>query len=307
MVGYELEFSGLDLDQATDALRRALGAEVVSHTSAQRVCRVEGLGEFKIELDWDFLKRKAKETSRAGKDESWIEKIGEVAAFVVPIEIVCPPVPINSMSVLDPMVEALRDAGAVGTEDSLIAAYGVHINTEIPRLDAATICAYLRAYALLQWWLVDTQSVDMARRISPYIDLYSQAYLKRILSREDATLDQVFDDYLEHNPSRNRALDLLPMLAKIDEARVKRVVDDPRIKARPAFHYRLPDCNIEREDWSLQQPWNSWLTVEKLSARADDLDQLARAFLDAERPLIGVNRADWVETMDRWLKDRELA
>ena len=305
LVGFELEFSGIELRRTAETLQSALAAKIVSHSAAEYELEAEGLGSFNVEIDWDFLKRKAAETG--SEDRDWLEFLSQAAALLVPVEVVCPPIPVSRLDVLEPMVLALRKAGAVGTEESLFAAYGVHINTEIPRLDAATIFAYLRAYALLQWWLVDTQTVDMARRISPYIDLYSQAYLKRILSREDATLDQIFDDYLEHNPSRNRALDMLPMLAEIDEARVKGVIDDPRIKARPAFHYRLPDCNIEREGWSLQQPWNSWLTVEKLAARADDLDRLAKDFLDAERPLIGVSRADWVTKMDRWLQDRGLA
>lgn len=304
-VGFELEFSGIELRHTAESLESALAAKVVSHSAAEFELDADGLGRFNVEIDWDFLKRKAAETG--SEDRDWLEFLSQAAALLVPVEVVCPPVPVTRLEELEPMVVALRQAGAVGTEESLVAAYGVHINTEIPRLDAATIFAYVRAYALLQWWLVDTQTVDMARRISPYIDLYSQAYLKRILSRENATLDQLFDDYLEHNPSRNRALDMLPMLAEIDEERVRSVIDDPRIKARPTFHYRLPDCNIEREGWSLRQPWNSWLTVEKLAARADDLDELAGEFLDAERPLIGVSRGGWVKKMDRWLKDRGLA
>jgi hypothetical protein len=304
-VGFELEFSGIELRKTAETLESSLAAEVVSHSAAEFELEADGLGKFNVEIDWDFLKRKAAEND--SEDRDWLEFLSQAAALLVPVEVVCPPIPVTRLDELEPMVRALRQAGAVGTEESLFAAYGVHINTEIPSLDASTIFAYVRAYGLLQWWLVDTQTVDMARRISPYIDLYSQAYLKRILSREEATLDQLFDDYLEHNPSRNRALDLLPMLAEIDEVRVRRVIDDPRIKARPAFHYRLPDCNIEREGWSLRHPWKSWLTVEKLAARAGDLDELARAFLDAERPLIGVNRGDWVKTMDRWLQDRGLA
>jgi hypothetical protein len=306
-VGFELEFSGIELRLTADTLQSALDARVVSQSAAEVELEAAGLGKFNVEIDWDFLKRKAAKNGDEQDDSDWLEFLSQAAALLVPVEIVCPPIPVSRLDELEPMVRALRQAGALGTEESLFAAYGVHINTEIPRLDAATIFDYVRAYALLQWWLVDTQTVDMARRISPYIDLYSQPYLKRILSREEATLDQVFDDYLEHNPSRNRALDLLPMLAEIDEARVRSVIDDPRIKARPAFHYRLPDCHIEREGWSLRQPWASWLTVERLAARGDDLDALARSFVDAERPLIGVNRGDWVKTMDRWLRDRGLA
>lgn len=171
----------------------------------------------------------------------------------MPVEVVCPPIPVTHLSALEPMVGALRKAGAVGTEESLLAAYGVHINTEVPRLDASTLHSYLRAFAVLHWWLVDVHEVDPTRKVSPYVDLYPEAYLKQVLSQSDSTMDRIFAEYLEHNASRNRALDLLPLLAEVDEKRVRGAVDDPKIKARPAFHYRLPNCNIERAGWSLDE------------------------------------------------------
>ena len=303
-VGFEIEFSGIDLQQTTEAVKTALSAKIVSQTAAEVELEAGDLGVFNIEIDWQFLKRKAAEED--DDDRDWLEVLSQAAALLVPIEVVCPPIPVSRLAELEPMTDALRRAGAVGTEESLISAYGVHVNTEIPRLDADNLFAYLRAYALLQWWLIDRRPVDLARRISPYIDLYSQTYLKRLFTHRQPTIEQLIDDYLEHNASRNRGLDMLPMLTEIDEQRVRRMVDDPRVKSRPTFHYRLPDCHIEQHDWSLRQPWQTWLTIEKLADRPTDLDQLAHAFLDAERPLIGVNRGDWVEYMDRWLQDREL-
>jgi hypothetical protein len=222
---------------------------------------------------------------------------------LVPVEIVCPPIEITRLDSLDPLVESLRAAGAVGTEESLFAAYGVHINTEIPALDAATMFRYLKSFALLQWWLVDRYEVDPARKLSPYIDLYPEAYLRQLASLQDADMDRIFEDYLAHNATRNRALDMLPMLAQVDEARVQQAVDDPRVKARPAFHYRLPDCHIEKPDWSLCSAWDSWLKVEELGDRAEWLEELGAAFLDADRPVLGVNRSEWVAYIDRWLVD----
>jgi hypothetical protein len=304
MVGFELEFSGITLDETVTALQSALGGSLRSETVAERVLHVAALGDFNIELDWAYLKRKAAENE---SDEDWLERLGQAAALLVPVEVVCPPIPITELGVLIPLVAALREAGAVGTEESLLAAYGVHINTEIPALDAKTLFAYLRAFTLLQWWLVDAHEVDVTRKVSSYIDLYPEAYLKQLLSRSVPSLDTIFVDYLQHNASRNRALDLLPLLAEIDDKRVRRVVDDPKIKARPTFHYRLPNCHIERPEWSLSGPWNTWLVIERLAERKQDLNELSRAFLDAERPILGVNRGDWVDFMDRWLQDRELA
>ena len=306
MVGFELEFSGISLNQAAQAVLSALGGELASESSAERIIQTSSFGEFIIELDWDFLKRKASGTDRGEEGSEWLEPLSQAAALLVPVEVVCPPVPLTDLSVLTPMVRGLREAGAIGTEESFIAAYGVHINTEIPRLDADTLFSYLRAFAILQWWLVDAHEVDATRKVSPYIDLYPQSYLRQVLCKSESTMDEIFDDYLEHNASRNRALDLLPMLAEIDGERVRKEVDDPKIKARPAFHYRLPNCHIERPDWSFARVWDPWCVVERLAGREDDLDALASEFLAADRPILGVGRNAWVAFIDQWLKDRAL-
>jgi len=306
-VGFELEFSGLTLERTVDALRSALGGKLQSKTAAQRVLHVDALGDFTVELDWDYLKRKAAEEAQQEEDDEWIEKLSEAAALLVPMEVVCPPVPMTDLESLNSMVGALREAGAVGTEESLLAAYGVHINTEIPCLDAATLFSYLKAFAVLQWWLVEAHEVDASRKISPYIDLYPETYVKRVLCASEPGMEEIFDAYLEYNASRNRALDLLPLLAEIDEDRVRRAVDDPKIKARPTFHYRLPNCDIERSDWSLTSSWNTWWVVEQLAHRPEDLGELSAAFLDADRPILGVSRKGWIEFVDRWLKNHALA
>ena len=305
-VGFELEFSGISLDEAAEAVQTAFEAKLESQSSAERVIETASTGKFTIELDWDYLKQKASGSERGENGKEWLEPLSQVAALLVPVEVVCPPVLITELPVLLPMVKALRDAGAVGTEESLIAAYGVHINAEIPRLDGDTLFSYLRAFAILQWWLVDKHDVDVARKVSPYVDLYPEAYLKRVLSKTESSIDEIFNDYLEYNATRNRALDLLPMLAEIDADRVMAAVPDPKIKARPTFHYRLPNCHIEHDDWSLAGSWNTWCVIEQLAARKDDLDSLSENFLAADRPILGVSRSDWVRFIDKWLKDHAL-
>lgn len=302
-VGFELEFSGIDLDATAAALQSSLGAVPVMQTAAERVLKVEPMGEFRVELDWAYLKNKAAKKGLSASDDEWLEWLSQAAAAVVPVEVVCPPVALTQMADLDPMVAALRRAGAIGTEESLVAAYGVHVNPEIPVLDAPTLHDYIRAYALLQWWLVDRHAVDAARKLSPYIDLYPEAYVERVLGDSRPDMDEIFAAYLEHNASRNHALDLLPLLAEIDQARVQKAIDDARVKARPTFHYRLPDCDIERADWSLAEAWNAWCVVEKLAAQSEALDTLAAKYLGAKRFLLGVKRKAWVEQVDRWLKD----
>jgi hypothetical protein len=224
----------------------------------------------------------------------------------VPIEVVAPPIALNQLQRLDTMVTALRKAGAQGTDESFIAAYGVHINPEIPDQTPETIHRYLRAFTLLQWWLMDAHDLDPMRRLTPYINPWPEVYLLEVLSLDHPGQDELIDSYLTHNPTRNRALDMLPLFAHLDRKRVQGVVDDTRVKSRPTFHYRLPNCRIEQSDWSLASSWRLWCTVEILASDDDALNALSAAFLDAQRPLLGVAHADWIETVSRWLADRGL-
>lgn len=305
-VGFELEFTGVDIEQAGNSLKAELGGELQIKSIAESELRVPELGKFKIELDWKFLKEKASEED-VDDPSQWIELLSQSAAIIVPVEIVCPPIPVDKLDSLSPTIEALRKAGAAGTDNSVLAAYGVHVNCEAPSLDAGTIFAYLRAFSLLQWWLVDNQEISFTRKLSPYIDLYPEQYVKGLFNTQNPDLDQLITDYLEHNASRNRALDMLPLLTEIDQEKVRQAVGDDLIQARPAFHFRLPDCHIEKPDWSLANAWHSWWLVEQLASRDETLNELGERFLQMDRPLLGVSRNDWTEVIDSWLNDHGLA
>lgn len=307
-VGFELEFSGLTIEQAGKALEKALGGELQQESVAKSVLHVEELGTFNIEIDWNYLKVKAAEEAEGQQEPSqWLDLLKQSAAILVPVEIVCPPIPLDRLESLSPMIASLRESGAVGTDDSMIAAYGLHINAEIPRLDATTLFAFLRAFSLLQWWLVDEHKVAFSRKLSPYIDLYPESYLNTLFSCSGPSMDQLMSDYLAHNASRNRALDMLPLFSEIDDGRVSQAVDDDKIQGRPAFHYRLPDCRIEQPEWSLQNAWNCWLIVEQLAEKSAAMEMLGEKFLSMERPLLGVSRRDWTELIDQWISDQLLA
>ena len=70
-------------------------------------------------------------------------------------------------------------------------------------------------------WLRSRCHPDLSRRISPYIEPYPLDYARLILQPDYAPdSGRLIDDYLRHNPTRNRALDMLPVFAHLDEARV---------------------------------------------------------------------------------------
>ena len=303
-VGFEIEFSGIKVDEAAEVLRDTMGGKITTRNAAEVSIEVDQLGTFSVELDWTFLKEKAAE--QGADREDWIEWMRDAAAIVVPVEVVCPPVGIDQMAVLDPLVAGLRQAGAVGTEDSLLAAYGVHINPEIPEMNPGTLFGYLRAFALLQWWLADNIKVDTSRELSPFIALYGEDFVKAVASMKQPSHQEILDLYLEHNATRNRALDLLPILASLDEERIRSELKGAKVSTRPTFHYRLADCHIQSADWSLADAWNPWCIIEECAARPRQLEALAAEFLEADRRVLGVNRKRWVERTGQWLRSQQL-
>jgi len=66
---------------------------------------------------------------------------------------------------------------------------------------------------------------------------FGSSYVTKVLNPAyKPDLDQLIEDYLESNNSRNRSLDLLSLFAHFDEDRVSAAVNDDRIKARPTLH-----------------------------------------------------------------------
>lgn len=307
-VGFELEFSGLTLDEVCSALAQSLRGDTERLSRMESVVSVDGLGEFKVELDWQLGKVIARQRQQGGKgaddEDPLMDWIRDVASEVVPAEVVCPPISMSRLDQLEPMTEALREAGAVGTHGAPYYAFGVHINPELPDLEPATIAAYLKAFCVAQKWLVKAHEVDLSRRITPYIDLFPDRYVARVLAYgKDISLAQLMTDYLEHNPSRNRALDMLPLFRHLDEERLVAGIDDDRIKARPTFHYRLPNCSIERTDWSLSASWNIWCVVESLADNPDLVASMAQQWLARDEALINLDEPPWHRQLDELRND----
>jgi len=281
-VGFELEFSDLEVEEAADIIADTYDGHVEKNSEVELEVSTTTMGTFTVELDWQLGKKIAE--GRTGKSISAEKDTGDtlmqwakwLAGQVVPVEIVCPPLEIRDLPQLDPMIDNLRRGGAKGTDESFIYAFGVHINPEIPDGDPTTIVRYLKAFALAQGWLFEKNGIDPVRRITPYIKPYSEDYIAHVLDYGDkTTLPQLIDDYLDYNHSRNRALDMTVLWKHFCPQRLKKhAYDDSMIRARPTFHYRLPNCEIEKQGWYLSTSWNIWCVVEYIAAHQDILDTL---------------------------------
>lgn len=276
-IGVEIEFGGVDADQAADAVREIFGGRI-ARRSDWRV-DVEGgpCGDFRCELDVKFAHRETRgETPRRLRDAA-----AAVGATVLPMEITCPPLALVDAPRLDALGNALAAQGAFGTGAGPLYAFGLQLNPELPSLAPADILATLRAYLTLGPWLRARLDVDLSRRLwsfeAAFPDEFRDLVLDPLFAPDQAAL---IDAYLRANPSRNRELDLLPLLAHLDEPRVRAALPAETIKPRPTWHWRLPDCRLDEPGWSISAVWARWAAVERLAADPERLAHAARIARD---------------------------
>lgn len=304
-VGVEIELAGIELDDIAACIRDTFGGHVQRVSPCEQRVVGTGLGDFALELDLSYLKQLGREQSHGHSSELEqlaTEALAAVAKNLVPFEVVAPPVAISQLPVLDRLVQALREAGALGTRSAARYAFGVHYNPEMPATDTATLLRYFKAYLCLHDWLSARERTDLVRRLSTFIQPFSRDYCRRVLNPEYwPDRDTFIDDYLAWNPSRNRSLDLLPLLAWLDPERVRTALPEEKISARPTLHYRLPNSDVDNPDWSLLDAWSDWLQVEWLVRDAERLDDLCRRYLQHFSKLAPQLLVPWAERVEPWL------
>ncbi len=315
-VGFEIEFSGIGLDQAADAVAGLFGGKIVAES--RFLYKVAGTvyGEFSVELDAAVLKdqRYKEYFSRLGFDmdrctfgndiEHFLFKI---AKTLVPHEIVLPPIPVTELDIVERLRENLRLMSAKGTKSSIVYAFSLQINPEVPSLKAGIILNYLRAFVLLYNWIFKISKIDLSRRIAPFINDFPEHYIQKILNFSYApSIDQLIGDYLMDNPTRNRPLDMLPLFCFIDcDLVFKFPVEKELIKARPAFHYRLPNSLIDDPEWSIAREWNLWVEVEKLADNPAKIKAMADDFRTIADFPPGFKMLKWAEKVPYWLEENK--
>lgn len=281
--GVEIEFGGLTEARATDIARDILGGTICRTGDHALTLSGSALGDLKIYLDTAFRDAASGTLARAGID---------LARALIPVEIVTPPLTRAQLPELDQLRAALRDAGATGTSDGLLLGFGLHLNPEIPGDRAADLAPTITAYALLEDRLRYDGAMDLTRRVLPFSDPWPRALVDALAARDDWSRDALFDCYLTHIRSRNHGLDLLPILSHLDPDRVRTALGPDATSARPAWHYRLPDCRIDEPGWTIAGEWARWRLVEQVAADPALLGQL-REDWRAYRAALTTTRPDW--------------
>jgi len=302
-IGVEIEYAGLSALETAQEVQKRFGGEIVQH-DAHRF-RIEGteLGDFKAELDTKYAHFDASEEEEGALvsrlREQFAAAVGSVSSVVVPCEIVCPPIPLEQLHTLEALVESLQRAGARGTRESIFFAFGTHLNPEIASKETRHLVSVLKAYVLMSDWLRAELDIDRTRQVMSYTDPFPEAYVRKIIAPDywpDET--QMIADYLVHNPTRNRELDMLPVFAWLNKQQVARTITDGRVGARPAFHYRLPNASLDASSNPLILEWNRWCAVEHLAADTKKLTDMADAYLQNRipgSPAWAAMCAEWID------------
>jgi hypothetical protein len=79
---------------------------------------------------------------------------------------------------------------------------------------------------------------------------------------------------------------MLPLFRFIDEERIKNIAESNLVKKRPTFHYRMPNCKIDDNAWSIAKEWERWCVVEQLAQNdAQRKEMMGKYFLYVDNHL----------------------
>ncbi|MGM0546034.1 MAG: amidoligase family protein [Bacteroidota bacterium] len=307
-VGFELEFAGIEPMGAAQIIQSVFGGVIREEHRYHIVVADTSLGDFRVELDARILQKMAEGNifDRLGisLEEDSIRKsiedvVDKMARSVVPLEIVMPAVAITDLHRLEKLREALQKNKAEGTHVSMVHAFGMHLNVEVPDLEVETLIDYLRAFVIVYPWLLVALNIDMTRRLSPFVDPFPDKYVQKILNSDYAPdIQQLIGDYIAFNPTRNRPVDMMPVFGLLDKELIAPVMEGEKNEPRPTFHYRLPNSRIDDPDWKFEDEWNHWLVVERLAGDHEMLNKLSRLYSLRQKETVISFRKEWARTVE---------
>ncbi len=312
-IGYEFEFTGVDLVDLAKMIQDLFGGSINKKSTYEFEVQNTTFGTFRLELDAQLLldKKYEKTLKSIGIDLATFKSIDaiegtlkDMASSVVPFEIITPPITLSELEKLNDLIEELRKWKAKGTGSSMFYAFGLHINPEISDDSSESLSNHLKAYVLLDPWIRKDAKVNISRRITPYINEFREDYKLLLLSSGyHPTLHELISDYFSYGNSRNRPLDMLPLFMHLDKQFTEKLLEDTLTSSRPTYHYRLPNCSIEDDRWSLASEWNRWVLVECLANDEKALAQYSKAYLKLKNETTIGFEQKWIKLMDRWVND----
>ncbi len=310
-VGFEIEYIDYSLNNSVKLVHKLFGGAITPENEHLIHIKKTALGRFSVERDLNLLQSlSAQSIKNQNSDALDLEGIANklltpILKNIVPIEIVTPPLPFNDISAVSNIIEELKKSPAKDTNKNILFAFGIHINPEVPDFAVTTILNYLRAYCLLSAWLRETIGLDPTRKLLPFIDEYPQKFIQAILDKDyQPNITSLINDYVKYNHTRNRALDLLPLFKHLAKKQIDNLLPKENIKARPTFHYRLPNTNFCDDNWSIYKEWDRWLSVEKLANRPTLIQEMTALYLDHSKRFFN-RKQDWIQETQCFLKKLE--
>jgi hypothetical protein len=307
--GIEIEYIDVPLARSAQLIAGLWQGDIRWQHDHHATIATPQLGEFTVELDVEWMQKLAQEAQQQEAAQQLpLAKTADkmlmpMVSTMAPNEIVTPPIPFSQLHELDTLVQQLREAGAKGTGDSVLYAFGVHLNPELASTSAPDILRYLRAFLLLHDWMKEAMAIDTTRNLTGFARAFPLDYRRLVIAESYApSLTQLVADYLHFNPTRNRALDMLPLLSHLDGQQVQAVVDDSLIKSRPTFHFRLPNCHVDRAGWTLETAWTYWLEVEALAWDDARMQRMQKAWTHHHASAFSRLSDAWIKETEQWLK-----
>ncbi|MBD2749244.1 amidoligase family protein [Microvirga sp. BT688] len=266
-VGVEVEFLGPSASAAAAALARDLGGVVEPEDPHAIKVRGTRLGNLSVELDLRHIHPARHPHLDVGLGRRGAAFLGTLVSPFVPRELITAPIPAAQLGDVDKALASLRSVGARGRGVIFQNSLSLHFNIDPPSLDARTLTAFLKAFLLVSDDLRRQTAGGSLRLALALPPDYPGSYKERVLAPGYwPSLPDLTADYLAANPTRQRALDLLPVLAYLNEAQVRQALPREKIGPRPVFHYRLPHAYLGDLDWSILPDWHGWLKVERIAA-----------------------------------------
>ncbi len=300
--GFEFEFTGISIENCAELLANEYNARMIRDKALKYVIEGTPIGKIQVESDCELAQ---KITDQKFDDlpmplaryiRRILKKTGQVSTFFLPWEIITEPLEWDQLPALEHLRNFMLRQQAKGSSESIAYAFGTHINCEAGSTEVEDVRDTVRAFIVFYDKLLSQLHVDPSRRISTLILPYPDSYARIVLSSEyNPSWSDFIRHYLRENNTRNRALDLLPLIGYLFPEKINDFSDysRSRLSPRPTYHYRLPNCEFSNPEWRVAHAWNSWVEIDAL---AHDKQRLAMLCKDK---LAEINHP-WKSRLKKW-------